>query len=80
VTDPTGQRYAFAWKPAYGPSPPLRKGDGPTRAYPEEFASAPSPTHGTYKICWTVDRPGKTPLILYRCKWRRVERGASDDA
>jgi hypothetical protein len=69
VTDPVGQHYDFAWKPTYGHSPPLRKGDGPIAAYSEEFANAAWPTRGAYQVCWTAERPGKKALILYRCKW-----------
>ncbi|MCP3883321.1 MAG: hypothetical protein GY701_33700 [Sulfitobacter sp.] len=77
VTDSEGRTFTHAWRSPYGAGPlPIRTGDGPTIAYPDQFGrpeqpDAPSPTPGTYIVMWRLQPPpGNRRRTLYKAKWK----------
>ena len=75
VTDREGRTYTHAWRSPYGAGPlPIRRGDGPAVAYPDQFGrpegpDAPSPTPGTYIVLWRLQPPpGNKRRVLYKAK------------
>lgn len=66
VKDPQGHTYSHAWRAPVGGNPPIRKGDGPTIAYPDEF-DAPSPVTGKYRVSWVLQtRDGRERTLRTR--------------
>jgi hypothetical protein len=76
VTDIEGRTYTYAWRSPHGAGVlPVRKGDGPTIAYPDAFSGAegsdaPQPIPGKYTVEWTLQSlPGTKRRTLYKSKW-----------
>lgn len=77
VIDREGRTYTHAWRSPYGVGPlPIRRGDGPAVAYPDQFGrpeepDAPSPTPGTYTVLWRLQPPpGDKRRVLYKTNWK----------
>lgn len=76
VTDPLGRTYTHAWRSPYGAGPlPIRKNDGPTIAYPDEFGrpdepDTPPPRPGTCRVRWILQPlPGGRGRVLHTSRW-----------
>lgn len=66
VADPLGQTYTHAWRSSIGANPPIRRGDGPTIAYPDQF-DAPWPITGRYRVLWILrTRDGRERTLRTR--------------
>lgn len=68
IEDPVGQTYSHAWRAPVGGNPPIRKGDGPTIAYPDQF-DAPSPVTGKHRVSWVLRTPDGRERTLRTRKW-----------
>jgi hypothetical protein len=81
VTDRAGRTYEHAWRSPHGPGAlPMRKGSGPTVAYPDQFGrpeepDAPWPSPGAYTVVWRLKPPpGDKCRVLYRARWKVADQ------